>query len=347
MSVGFFGGKFLPPHLGHVYTLTQAASSVDKLYWILFSSENRDRWYCKNDNFAYMPPRTRLKWMGKIAGDLENVEILHLDDDNNGQDIGDAYDWEKGTRQVKELIPDLTDIFASDNKLELTRYYNSVNINIIFKSQNISATNIRRRTIDNVLKYLPKEVRQDFVMKIAVVGIESTGKSTLVKHLAKIFNTEYVPEIGRQYSESRKDQFDIASFDKLAIDHMSAVRKAEKIANTVLFVDTEAVVTQYYLDMYMNSYSPFIDSIAKHFKYDMIYFLMPDTKWVDDGYRVNNDPKIREELNNKLLNMFNDRDISLWVVNGSYNKKLNIIVDDVRERIKRSFHYSDRYTWFG
>lgn len=31
-KVGFYGGKFLPLHQGHVYMITRAACMVDELY---------------------------------------------------------------------------------------------------------------------------------------------------------------------------------------------------------------------------------------------------------------------------------------------------------------------------
>ena len=38
-------------------------------------------------------------------------------------------------------------------------------------------------------------------------------------------------------------------------------------SNKILFVDTEAITTQYYLDMYLHKSSALIDSIAKIQKY--------------------------------------------------------------------------------
>ena len=35
--------------------------------------------------------------------------------------------------------------------------------------------------------------------KVAIVGPESTGKSSLAKSLARYFHTEFVPEIAREY----------------------------------------------------------------------------------------------------------------------------------------------------
>ncbi len=37
------------------------------------------------------------------------------------------------------------------------------------------------------------------IRKIAIIGPESTGKSELCQHLARIYDTEWVPEYARFY----------------------------------------------------------------------------------------------------------------------------------------------------
>jgi len=40
---------------------------------------------------------------------------------------------------------------------------------------------------------------------LAVIGTESSGKSTLVRNLARVYNTSYVEEYGRTYYDKFKD----------------------------------------------------------------------------------------------------------------------------------------------
>lgn len=48
-------------------------------------------------------------------------------------------------------------------------------------------------------EYIPTEVKPFFVRTVAVLGGESSGKSTLVNKLANIFNTTSAWEYGRDY----------------------------------------------------------------------------------------------------------------------------------------------------
>ena len=43
------------------------------------------------------------------------------------------------------------------------------------------------------------------IIKIAFVGPESTGKSTLASQLAKEFNTSFIPEFARNYLQKKWD----------------------------------------------------------------------------------------------------------------------------------------------
>ncbi len=48
-------------------------------------------------------------------------------------------------------------------------------------------------------EYIPTEVKPFFVRTVAILGGESSGKSTLVNKLANIFNTTSAWEYGRDY----------------------------------------------------------------------------------------------------------------------------------------------------
>lgn len=39
--------------------------------------------------------------------------------------------------------------------------------------------------------------------RVCIVGAESTGKTVLAQNLAKHFNTEWVPEYGRDYTDEK------------------------------------------------------------------------------------------------------------------------------------------------
>ena len=99
-TVGFIGGKFLPFHQGHVYVIMAASNYVDELYVVVSSSKNRDRELCEKDGMKYIPAEVRLSWIGESLNDLDNIKIIHIEDDHWDND----YDWEEGANMIKEKI---------------------------------------------------------------------------------------------------------------------------------------------------------------------------------------------------------------------------------------------------
>ena len=110
---------------------------------------------------------------------------------------------------------------------------------------NISGRQIRQAPF-RYWDYIPTEVKPFFVRTVAVLGGESSGKSTLVNKLANMFNTTSAgntdaimcfptggDEMALQYSD----------YDKIALGHAQYIDFAVKYANKVAFVDTDFVTT--------------------------------------------------------------------------------------------------------
>jgi HTH-type transcriptional repressor of NAD biosynthesis genes len=324
-TVGFLGGKFLPFHLGHVYMIVAASNMVDELYIILSSSKNRDRELCERDGIRYIPAEVRFSWIGESVNNLENVKLINIEDEHWDYD----YDWEEGANQIKKAIGKPIDyVFSSEKSYDkyFEKYYpNSKHVVIdgLRKTVTISATEMRKNIYDNWDK-LPTCVRSYFTKKVAIVGTESCGKSTLTKKLAKFYNTNYVQEVGRDYCERYSDRLIPEMFENIAMEHFLLQKKKSEESNKVLFVDSEATVTQFYLNKYFpGKKSKLIEEIIKLQNYDLVIYLEPDVKWVDDGLRYEGNEKIRKENNELMRSMFNERNIPFVSVSGDYTERFN------------------------
>ncbi len=324
-TVGFMGGKFLPFHQGHVYGIIAASNQVDELYVVLSSSKNRDKEICERDKIKYIPADVRLSWIGENLNDLENIRIIHVEDDSWDED----YDWEAGAKMIREKIGKPIDfVFSSETSYGeyFQKYYPEAKHVVINEGRDvvsISATELRRDIYNNWDK-LPLSVRPYFVKKVLVIGTESCGKSTLTKKLAKFYNTNYVPEVGRDYCLRYSNRLTSEMFNEISMEHWLLQKKLIKESNKVLLIDSDAVITQYYLDMYFNgSKSELIEEIIKLQNYDLILFLEPDVKWVNDGIRFSGEEDVRLKNNEKLKKMFHERGIFFKSINGNYTERFN------------------------
>ena len=80
------------------------------------------------------------------------------------------------------------------------------------------------------------------INRIAIIGPESTGKSTLAKELAEYYKTVYVPEVARFYIDELKrsyNQNDLLEIAKLQCDEED---KLLHQANEILICDTNLLV---------------------------------------------------------------------------------------------------------
>jgi len=336
-KIGMIGGKFLPLHIGHIYAIIEAHSQADKLYVILSSSEKRDKRICELCHIKYMSAEIRLSWIGEAFNDLENISIINIEDDKGIDD----YDWVDGANKIKQAIPEeITHIFSSESsytEIFKANYPNAKHIVIDEPRSKIdvSATRIRNDPKSN-WNYMPDFVRSFFVKKIVVVGTESSGKSTLVSKLAKFYNTNFAHEVGRDYCSKYGNQLTEEMFDRIAMDHFIFHSDISSKSNKILFVDSEAIITKYYLDMYLNKKSEFLEAIIKKQQFDLWLFLEPDIKWVSDGYRFAGGIKERSKNNNILKKMLSGYGIEYFSIFGNYSERFNNAVDIIEEQTRKA-----------
>jgi len=181
---------------------------------------------------------------------------------------------------------------------------------------------------------LPSFVKPYFVKKIVVIGTESCGKSTLVKNLAKIYNTTFVEELGRRVCAEIGGPECLTEdvYRRIAYGHKLLEHKAVQEANKILFIDTESLVTQYYAGLYNEYKDNLFDEMAKHQDYDLWIYLEPDVGWVDDGQRKHGEDEVRGENNRKLKRMLEERGIQFHIIKGGFAERLEqsmVAVDGV------------------
>lgn len=335
-KVGFYGGKFLPLHMGHVYSIIQASSMVDELYIVLSHSKKRDQELCNNKNMNYISSTVRLRWLHQLTKDMDHVNVLEVEDFYSNDD----YNWEEGARDIKAAIGKRIDfVFSSEpGYSEIFEELYPEAVHVVIDADRgaflISATQIRKEGAYKHWEFIPEIVRPYFVKKVAILGTESCGKSTLTRNLAKIYNTTFVEEYGRKHCELLggcdgiilEEDYPYIAY-KHKVDEYAAIGRANK----VVFIDTEAVVTQFYSELYNNAHQPVLNEIAKLQKYDLCLYLEPDVKWVNDGLRIHGDQGVREQNNERLKELLRENNIQYTTLSGTYQEKLTQSIRLVNE----------------
>ncbi|WP_448701026.1 AAA family ATPase [Mucilaginibacter sp. AW1-3] len=123
------------------------------------------------------------------------------------------------------------------------------------------------------------------IIKIAIVGGESTGKSTMSAYLAKYYQTVWVPEFARGYCEKLTApptwQDEINMFEGQLELEKSLLPKANKI----LICDTTFITVKIWSDhIFGRSPQQVVDELSRH-PYDFYLLLNIDLPWQDDPLR--------------------------------------------------------------
>lgn len=132
------------------------------------------------------------------------------------------------------------------------------------------------------------------IIKVAIVGPESTGKSTMSAYLAKHYNTVWVPEFAREYCEKLagpptwQDEVNMF-YGQLSLE-ASLLPQADKL----LICDTTFITVKIWSD-YTFGRSPqeVLDKLPLHL-YDFYLLLDIDMPWEEDPLR--DFPHMREHF---------------------------------------------------
>lgn len=162
------------------------------------------------------------------------------------------------------------------------------------------------------------------LIKIALVGPESTGKTTLARGLAAHFNTTWVREYLRDFSEEKllSENKSIQQSDNLKIvkEQLKLEALAEKYAHRFLFCDTNFIQTKIYSELYFGKSDAFFDYYVKILKYDLYILTQIDVAWEEDILR--DAPYEREKHYNYFKKKLIDADLPFIEISGNIEERM-------------------------
>src|SRR5258706_1507806 len=169
--------------------------------------------------------------------------------------------------------------------------------------------------------FIPAFVRPYFVKKVCFYGPESTGKTTMAKHLAEVHQTEFVPEVSREMIAS--NAFTEEDIIRIGYAQTQRVREKVKTANRIMFCDTDLITTQIYSQTYLHRVPGILYELERQIKYDQYFLFDIDLQWIDDGLRDLGNQ--RKEMYDAFKDELVKRNISFINVQGNHEEREQII----------------------
>ena len=342
-KTGFFGGKFLPPHKGHIDCILRCASECEKLYVVLMHHGCQENEIIANYRGKFpkrfLEPSLRKAALKAQLGFLENVEVISYDcreADQRALAEG-LHEWAYECVDMVSLMGHFDVAYSSEpeyaeNFKHFYPWAEAVLVDVDRNRNPISATDIRNMTFAEAYPHLPREYQCLINMKVLVTGTESCGKSMLVKKLAAALNTSYTEEQGRLVCEHYKMSSPPKElYPSFLFAQKEAERHALRNANMVAICDTDAIVTEFYYELYENDSMDMAFELARNEKWDKVLFVEPTVPWVDDGYRTSPDIVERCKQAERLKKMYADVGYDLCVLDGDYKSNYEQALAEIED----------------
>ena len=133
------------------------------------------------------------------------------------------------------------------------------------------------------------------ISKIAIVGPESTGKTSLTRQLADYFETLFVPEFAREYCKDLQRSYTLE--DEVNIFHgqlASEQRIIQSAQKDFIFCDTMVLTVKIWCDHLFGSTPKEVLKGVTEQSYDLYLLMDIDLPWQDDELR--DFPTLREHF---------------------------------------------------
>lgn len=297
-TIGVFFGTLAPMHVGHQAEIYKAAALNDGVV-VISSGYTGDRGYQMG-----LSVEKRFRYLREAFSDETAIKIDYINEDHIPQ-MPDGWDeWtnilvETVKRNIVNQNAKITFYTGEENyKQELEKrlpqngqFHVSLMDRTVLK---ISATEIRRDPIGN-WDYINRVFRRHFTKKVTVMGSASTGKSTLVRRLARTSNSPFSEEYAREYQENSNvsdDELVVKDYIRLIQGQYDANSKEinSPANNGLTIFDTDAMVTKVYADMWLNQednaqLQPLFDNTISEELIDLILVIPPVTPYINDGFR--------------------------------------------------------------
>lgn len=123
------------------------------------------------------------------------------------------------------------------------------------------------------------------LIKIAITGPESTGKSMLAKQLAAHYHALWVPEYARYYLQELGRDYDFDDILHIAQQQQQSQLAFEALSSNLLFSDTELLVTKIWCEVKYGRCHEWIDENLQQQHFDLYLLTDIDLPWEYDELR--------------------------------------------------------------
>lgn len=171
------------------------------------------------------------------------------------------------------------------------------------------------------------------LIKIAITGPESTGKSMLAKQLASYYHALWVPEYARHYLQQLSRSYTFDDILHIARQQQKSQQAFEKLSTGLLFSDTELLVTKIWCEVKYGRCHEWIDENLQQQNFDLYLLTNIDLPWEYDQQREH--PHQREMLFGLYRQALEKGRCPFTIISGSGEQRLHNAVEAIDKLMKK------------
>jgi len=174
------------------------------------------------------------------------------------------------------------------------------------------------------------------VLRVALIGPESSGKSELCAGLATNYNTNWVPEYAREYLQKLVTPYSLEDIVNIYITQFEQEKEMLKSSNRLLFTDTEFIIAKVWCEYAFGTCPDLITNAIIQHPYDLYLLTAPDLPWEYDPLREN--PGKGEFFFNWYQQILNKHNFNYAIVEGKGLSRLQnaiLLVEDLLNKTDR------------
>lgn len=165
--------------------------------------------------------------------------------------------------------------------------------------------------------------------RIAIVGPECTGKTSLATQLASIYKTTWVPEFARTFLEKLERPYTASDLIDIARGQVDLEDRLAPNADTLLICDTNLLVIKIWSEFKYNTCHPWILENVLSRYYDLYFLTDIDMPWEEDPQREN--PEQREELFCLYKKALDDMKVKYILLSGNEERRIEKALAAIKE----------------
>lgn len=164
------------------------------------------------------------------------------------------------------------------------------------------------------------------MIKIAVVGPESSGKSTLCEMLADYFKVPFIPEFSRKYLHKLSKPYTQVDLSEIAKGQQKLIDSAEYEGHRYLISDTESLVVKVWSQVKYGECAEEIDDLFSNQTFDLYLLCKPDIEWKADPLREVPDYSMRQHIFRLFQQELESKAFPFVVISGKRGERMQTAI---------------------